>query len=113
METKKNPLALAAFIVGVVAVFVPIIGIIPGIVAVVLGIIALRSGTLEKNDKVFAIVGTVTGGIAVLLLPLLAVSFFTIDSGVSTASLVSVDNVSDLLEYYEEGSEVMVVESID
>lgn len=72
MDAKGNSLGLVSLIVGLVSVALVGIGIIPGIMAVTLGIIALKEKENRKQDKIFSIVGIVTGILPILII-LLAV----------------------------------------
>jgi len=72
MNKNRNPLALVAFIVGLIGSLIPLLGIVLGLVAIVLGAIALRDKEIGKNDKVFSIIGIVVG-----LVPIFWVLWFT------------------------------------
>lgn len=66
---------VAALILGIIALLLPGIGAIPGIVAIVLGIVALNRRAedgMPVPGKSKAIAGIVTGGLSIVLLPVLA-----------------------------------------
>jgi len=97
MNEKTNSLALASFIVGLLSIALLTLGVIPGIVAIVLGIIALREKENRKQDKVFSIIGIVTGILPVLIVFLLIISmmFFT---GVENTGIENIGYTSSLIE---------------
>lgn len=73
VAAKSNPMAIAVFVIGVIALlaafakldqFLPIVG---GLIAVALGTMAYRHSTETGKGRTFAVIGAVAGGVAILL----------------------------------------------
>jgi len=75
MTEKRNSLARAALVLGLASIVLALIafsvGAISGMIAAILGIVAL----CRKEDKVFSVVGIITGALSILVVLLFALAY--------------------------------------